>query len=100
MADPAKEKRKTSRVRHDSVLELYDETGRLLAGALKLVDLSSSGASFSTTQAFSKGARIRGRLRLPDVGILEITGRIVRFKERTNATVYAVEFDSVRQRRR
>lgn len=95
----AKEARRSPRTPHDSVLELYDEDNRLTAGVQKLVDVSSVGASFSTTQVFAKGAMIRGRLRLFGVGSLEIAGRIVRVKERSNSTLYAIEFDSVKGRR-
>lgn len=100
MARPTKDTRRSPRVRHDSVLELYDEEGRLAAGAATLVDVSSVGISFTTTRAFAKGAQVRGRLRLLDAGVLEITGRVVRLKERTNSTLYGVEFDSVRATRR
>jgi hypothetical protein len=71
-----------------------------MAGVLRLSDVSSVGASFSTVRTFAKGTRIRGRLRLLGIGVLEITGRIVRFKERTNSTLYGVEFDSVKTIRR
>ena len=94
----AKEERRAPRVPHDSVLELFDAEGRLMAEALKLVDVSSLGASFSTTRLFAKGAKIRGRLRLLNFGVLEIEGRVVRLKERTNSTLYGVRFDSVKAR--
>jgi hypothetical protein len=90
-----KESRRAPRTPHDSVLELHDENGRLMEGTLKLFDVSASGASFSTTKKFAKGARIRGRMRLLGKGAVEITGRIVRFKERENSTLYAVEFDAI-----
>ena len=95
-----KEARRAPRTRHDSVLDLYVEQGRLTAATLKLVDVSSTGASFSTTRAFAKGAKIGGRLRLFGVGVLEVTGRVVRFKEKSNSTLYAVEFDSLKAFRR
>ena len=78
---------------HDSTLELYDEQGGLIADALILVDVSAVGASFSTTRAFAKGAKVRGRLRLFGTGVIEISGRVVRVKEKTNSTLYALEFD-------
>ena len=96
----AKEARRSPRTPHDSVLELYDAEGRLLADVLKLVDVSTVGASFSTTRTFAKGAKIRGRLRLLGVGVLEIAGRIVRLKERTNSNLYGLESDSVKTLRR
>lgn len=100
MPRPTKEARRAPRIRHDSVLELYDERGRLAAGVLKLVDVSSVGASFTTTLALVPGQAIRGRVRLLGAGVLEITGRVVRSKEKTNSTLYAVAFDSVRAIRR
>jgi len=100
MARPPKETRRSPRVPHDSVLELYDAEGRLTAGGVTLVDVSAVGASFTTTRVFVKGEKVRGRLRLLDAGVLEVAGRVVRLKERTNSTLYGVEFDSVRAIRR
>ena len=88
--------RRGARTRHDSVLELYDGSGRLLADVMRLVDVSSVGVSFTSTLVFAKGAAIRGRLRLLGAGVLEIAGRVVRVKERTNSVLYGVEFDSVK----
>lgn len=95
MAIFPKDGRRAPRAPHDSVLELFDEDGRLAAAVLRLHDVSSVGASFSTTRAFSKGQVLRGRMRLLGVGVLEFTGRVVRFKERENSTLYGVEFDTV-----
>jgi hypothetical protein len=95
----AREARRSPRYPHDSVLELIDETGALMTGVETLVDVSSVGASFTTTRPFKRGASIHARLRLLGVGVLEITGRIVRMKEKSNTTLYAVEFDSVKQLR-
>jgi hypothetical protein len=100
MATFPKDGRRGARVRHDSVLELLDDEGRPAAGALKLFDVSSVGASFSTTRKFAKGEKLCGRLRILGAGVLEFTGRIVRFKERENSTLYGVEFDSVTAPRR
>ena len=91
-----KEPRRMPRARHDSVLELRDEKGELIDADLRLVDVSSGGASFSATQTFAVGDVIRGRLRLLDLGVMDITGRVVRVKARTNSILYAVEFDSVK----
>ena len=96
MAAPLKDSRRALRVKHDSVLELLDEEGRLIESVLKLHDVSGAGAGFTTTHAFAKGAKIRGRLRLLGVGVLDIAGRIVRLEHRGNATFYAVEFDWVK----
>lgn len=91
-------RRRSPRTPHDSVLELLDDDGRLLAGAQRLIDASALGLSFSTTRAFRKGAKIRGRVRLYDAGAFEFTGRVVRLKERSNSNLYGVAFDTVKGR--
>ncbi|MEK7384664.1 MAG: PilZ domain-containing protein [Elusimicrobiota bacterium] len=96
MTKLTREARRGPRFRHDSVLEILDDSDRVMAVVARLVDLSSVGVSFSTTHVFAKGARIRARLRLLSAGVLTVTGRVVRIKEKTNSTLYAVEFESVR----
>lgn len=96
MAIPGKEARRGVRSRHDSVLEILDETGDVLVDVVRLVDVSSVGLSFATTHAFAKGAPIHARLRLLNAGVLKIMGRVVRVKEKTNSTLYAIAFESVR----
>lgn len=100
MAKKIPEVRRGERHRHDSVLEFLDDSGRVLGEVARLVDLSSVGVSFSTTRTFAKGERIRAGLRLLGVGVLTIIGRVVRIQARTNSTLYAVEFESVRGVRR
>lgn len=63
---------------------------------MRLVDVSSVGASFTSTRSFAKGETVRGRLRLLGAGVLEVSGRVVRVKERQNNVLYGVEFDSVK----
>lgn len=92
----AKESRRASRYRHDSVLEIVGESSGAPVDAARLVDVSSGGVSFSTTRVYAKGARIRARMRLLDAGPLEFIGKVVRIKEKSNSTLYAVEFESVR----
>lgn len=96
MARAGREARRAVRARHDSVLELLDEAGRPREGALRLVDVSSTGASFTTTLVLTKGDLLRGRLRLLGAGVLEVVARVVRVKERTNCALYGVEFESVK----
>lgn len=91
-----KDSRRSTRTKHDSVLELFDQSGRLLAGTARLVDLSAVGVGFTSTHVFAKGEPVRGRVRLLNIGLLVIAGRVVRVKERTNCTFYGVEFDSVK----
>lgn len=93
---PSKESRRSSRHRHDSTLEILGATGGASVGVARLVDVSAGGASFVTTAVFVRGASLRGRIRLLGAGVLEFAGRIVRVKEKTNSTLYAVEFETVR----
>lgn len=99
MAKFTKESRRASRYPHDSMLEILGDSDTMPADVVRLVDVSSLGASFTTTRVFAKGAPIRARLRLLDAGVLEIKGTVVRIKEKTNFTLYGVKFDSVRGRR-
>ena len=92
----AKDARRASRYPHDSVVEFIDDSDRMPGDVARLVDVSSLGASFSTLRVFAKGAAIHARLRLLNAGVLEIWGKVVRIKERTNSTLYGVKFDTVR----
>lgn len=92
---PVPEKRKTVRAKHDSVLEIYDAQGKLVDAILRLVDLSSEGACFTSTQALPRGARIQARLRLLGQGVLYVAGRILWTKTKGNATRYGMKFDAV-----
>jgi hypothetical protein len=98
MAKFSKEARRATRYPHDSLLEILGDGGVGPADVVRLIDVSSSGASFSTTRMFTKGAPIHARLRLLNTGALEISGTVVRIKEKTNYTVYGVKFDPVRGR--
>ncbi|MBI3565743.1 MAG: PilZ domain-containing protein [Elusimicrobia bacterium] len=93
------EKRRAARGRHDSVLELRGEDGRLLASVARLRDVSSSGARFVSTADFKRGARVRGRLRLFGTGALDVEGLIVWRRDLSNATAYGLRFETVRRAR-
>lgn len=90
------ERRAASRARHDSVLELYDASGRLLERSVRLVDVSATGARLTTTAVLRKGGEVRGRLRLLKEGVKEFGGRVLWVKERTNSNLYGIAFDWVR----
>lgn len=95
MKRPGEEKRKSRRVKHDSVMEIYDGAGKLVSAVLRLVDLSNDGVCFTSTQALPRGARIQARLRLLSEGVLYISGRILWTRTKGNATRYGVRFDAV-----
>lgn len=89
------EKRRAPRTKHDSVFEIFDESGKRVACVAILSDVSTTGASFRSTRAFAKGERVYARLRLLREGVLDIAGRIVRVKDFSNNTLYGVKFDAV-----
>lgn len=91
----ANEKRRASRDKHDSVVEILDEDGAIRATG-RLSDFSSSGVSFSSETAFRKGERLRVRLRLLDRGTLEGEGEVVWTRERNGRFLYGVSFSGLR----
>jgi len=95
----SKEKRRAIRSKHDSVLEIDDAEGHFIIGVGRLVDFSNVGVCFSSTKALAKGERLRARLRLLKEGVLEISAHVVWIKERPNAKLYGLEFDSVQKLR-
>jgi hypothetical protein len=92
----SKDNRRAKRTSHDSVLELFDSSGQLMAGVGRLVDVSSVGICFSCVKPLAKGEKIQGRLRLLKEGFLDIKGHVVWVRKRVNTTLYGVEFDQVR----
>jgi hypothetical protein len=90
------DKRRAGRKSHDSVLELFSLDGQRLAGIGRLVNVSTVGLSFTSTKSFEVGDRVEGRLRLLKEGMLDISGRIVWARRKTNMRQYGVAFDRVR----
>lgn len=89
------EKRRAPRAKHDSVLDIFDESGKRVACVATLFDVSTIGVSFRSTRTFAKGTRVLARLRLLEEGIRDISGRIIRVKDFNNYTLYGVAFDRV-----
>ncbi len=89
------DKRRAKREAHDSVLELCDQSGRLLTGIVRLVDVSTHGACFASTETLQEGQQVRGRMRLLRTGPFDVSGRIVWRKREGNRTLYGLEFDQV-----
>ena len=84
------EKRRAARKKHDSVLELYDESGTFMSGIGRLVDLSTVGVCFSTSLPLAKGDHIRARLRILKEGLLDITGHVGWVRKKNNSLLYGV----------
>lgn len=91
-----KEARRAVRYGHDSMLEILDDPDPAVSPLARLVDVSSTGVSFTTVRVLRRGASIRGRIRLLSAGVLEFSGTVVRVKARTNTVLYGVAFDSVK----
>ncbi|MEA3307048.1 MAG: PilZ domain-containing protein [Elusimicrobiota bacterium] len=89
--------RKHNRNAHDSVLEAFEEYGKRLIWTAKLINFSTGGASFSTKRDLKKGQLIFARLRIPEQGVMQVTGKVVWIKEKTSTFVYGMKFDSIKQ---
>jgi hypothetical protein len=88
-----KEKRRAKREQHDSVLELCDVAGRLLTGIVRLIDVSTHGACFASSETLQEGQQVRGRLRLLRTGPFDVSGRVVWRRRKGNVFLYGLEFD-------
>jgi hypothetical protein len=91
----SKEKRRSPRKQHDSVLEAFDDSGHLITGIGRLVDFSTVGACFSSTKSFEKNSVLHVRLRLLKEGPIEITARVVWVRRKVNLFLYGIEFEKV-----
>jgi hypothetical protein len=94
------DKRRAVRNRHDSVMEIYDESGHFITGTGRLINFSKVGVCIATTRSLAPGERLRARLRLLKEGTLEVSARVVWFKKRPNTNLYGLAFDSVQKIRR
>jgi len=94
---PGKNNRRAqNRDRHDSVLEVYDGTGKSIAWTAKLVDFSAGGAAFSATRLLMKGTRLHACVRILGKGTIEIFGHVVWSRRKTNTNLYGIKFDSIK----
>lgn len=89
----SRENRRAPRSRHNSVLEIFDESGQLIAAIGRLVNVSSVGACFSSTHHFEKGQKLVARLRLLKEGRLNVTAKVVWIRRKTNSVLYGIEFE-------
>jgi hypothetical protein len=92
----SKDNRRSKRQRHNSVLEVYEESGNLIVWTARLVDFSTGGAAFSTTKLLDTGTHIRARIRIIGKGVMEISGKVVWGRKKTNANLYGIKFDSIK----
>jgi PilZ domain-containing protein len=90
-----KEKRRAPRRRHNSVVEIFDESGNAIAEIARLVDFSEVGACFRSQKVFPVKKKLRLRLRLLREGRLYIWARIVWSKKKANTILYGIEFEKV-----
>ena len=85
------------RTRHDSILEAYDGTGKTLAWAGKLIDISSGGACFTAARELNTGDTVKATVRIFGEGVKEISGRIVWTRKDARGTLYGLKFDATKK---
>jgi len=88
----AAENRRAKRDPHDSVLELFDDSGKLITGIGRLVNVSKTGACFSSTKTYEKGKPLRARIRTLRDGVTECAAEIVWVRKKPTVTLYGVRF--------
>src|SRR5437016_1873178 len=76
------------------VMELYDNSGRLILGVGQLLDCSTVGACFASTTVLLAGAELRARIRSPGKKVVEIPARVVWTRRKAGSTLYGIEFDA------
>lgn len=91
----ASDKRRARRDSHDSVVEIFDQDGKLRCTG-RMADFSDSGISFASDGAFEKGEKVKIRVRLLHKGVLDADGEIVWARRVNNRDLYGVKFSSLR----
>jgi hypothetical protein len=91
----SKDNRRAPRKRHNSVIEVFDGSGKVIAWTGKLVDCSETGACFSTVRNLADGERLQARLRLLDRGVLDISAHVIWRRKGLRDSNYGIKFDSV-----
>ena len=95
-----KNNRRFQREVHDSVLEAFSQSGRgPLLWTGKLLNFSMVGASFLTSKILNKGDYVFARIRIMNKGVMEISGKIIWSKRKSNLNLYGLEFESVKKAR-
>ena len=83
------------RAHHDSVMEVYNETGKTIAWSGKLVDFSPGGLCFSAERQLKPGEHIKARIRIFGEGIMEVSGNVAWARQENNRWLYGLKFDSL-----
>jgi hypothetical protein len=94
MGDALREKRRTDRVRFESIPELFDEKEQVIPGAHRLVNLSAIGASLTSTKSLSVGQQIGGRITV-NTGFMLVRAQVVWRRRRLRGFRYGLRFHSV-----
>ena len=89
-----KEKRRSPRAKHDSVIEIFNVEGKVACEG-RLIDFSQAGASFSLGVPVVMPDSFRVRLRILDKGVLEARARVAWTRRQKNAMRYGIVFDSL-----
>jgi len=88
-----REQRKVERFKNDALLEIDCALEGYTTSFCRLVNLSSSGACFSSHSSFRPGERIQGRLHASKDERLKISGDIVWMKRQTRSILYGLRFE-------
>ena len=87
-----RDKRGISRVPCNMVLELRDRTDYVITGSGRMINLSNSGACFTSRTMLSLGERIQGRLKSESNEIIRISGEIVWIRPGGTGVLYGLQF--------
>jgi len=90
-------KPRAERIKSDSIIESFDESGKKLLWSGKLIDYSATGACFLTEKKFQMGELVKARIRIFNRGCLEISGKIVRGGIKGKLNLYAIKYDSLKE---
>lgn len=86
------DKRRAPRARHDSVVELFDDAGKLVDTG-RLVDFSDTGAAFFSLKPLRKGDKVKLRVRLLERGVLDICAAVVWARDSGPGRLYGLRFE-------
>lgn len=88
---------RAERVKNDSVMEVFDSSGKVLSWSARLSDYSSTGAAFLSDKDLAPGEEIKAGIRIFGKGYFKITGKIVRKEKKDGLNFYAVKYSAIEQ---
>ena len=95
-----KNTRRAKREDHDSIMEVFSEPSRgQLLWTAKLFNFSTTGASFLTSKILDRGDFVFARIRIMGKGVIEISGKVIWVKKKSNLNSYGIKFESFKKAR-